>query len=1178
MRFGKIDFPELLLKALRNDNLVIFAGAGVSMGEPANLPSFPKLAKLVAAGTGEIASQGEPVDRFLGRLHHQGVDVHTLAIKELTGDTLAPTSLHSDLLRLFHKIGQARIVTTNFDLLFEEAAVSINTDMPDVYHAPALPLGNRFTGIVHVHGSVVIPQDMVMTDSDFGRAYLTEGWARRFLVDVFRHFTVLFIGYSHDDVVMHYLARALPKSDLSSRFALVDDGSDPQKWEILGIHPVIFPKQNQDDFSELFEGVKRLADVFSRGILDSKRELTELAKIPPPTDAEPTGILELGLSEVSTARFFTKTARHIQWLSWMDERHYFDRLFHEGELEERDLLLASWLAKHYAINHSDQLWLLISKHGMRLNRSFWRILSIETPFEDIERSSPDAPTLAGWVSILLATAPAKPERPVLMMLGKKCIELGAIPELVQIFHRMAKHNLSLKPRLSLTANEEEAKSPLPIDVDAPIVSDHYDLKELWDKGLKPNLQQTAEILLPLIVQRLTELHWSLQLWQKADRDWDPLSWHRSAIEPHEQDKYPSAVDVLIDVVRECLIWIGDNNLKACLAWCELLIFSKPPLLRRIAVYAFSKAKNISNDEKITWLLDNIGLHDQAVHHEIYITIKLSYPSASEPIRKRVIESILAYRWSNEDDPDKEEHTQRAHFDWLHWIHVSDPECKLAKKSLDEIVKKNPLFKAREYPDLTHWTSVGWIGPQSPWTVNELLSKKPESWLPELLAFQGDDFRGPDRSGLVQTIVEVAKENFSWGSQLASELLKGDHFESDLWPGLIRAWADLSLDDSELKEILKWLGMEQIYTAHPRNVADMLFSLVKNTERLLSLNIISAANAVAVSLEETINRDESLGTEQDWLSRAINHPLGVLTEFWLSSMSQWLRHQEVKPQILPTEYETFFTSLALDESEIAGLGRTVMASQVAFLLSVDENWTKRHVLPLFDPENNGHSFQQAWDGFLTWGRLSLALAEALEVPFLKTVEKIETDLSHEQDRFVEFYSGMLAFYVSDPLEEWIPALFKADNLDVRRMFASQMGYMLRDLDEAQQKELWDRWLKTYWQNRLMGVPAPLDRVEIEEMLEWLVHLPAVFDEAVEIAIGMPLIPLQDSPVLFELRENTLVIEHPESIARLLIYIIDSGSAGAVKFGMRDIVQRLNKTEMEPSIQKQLEEKLATIELI
>jgi hypothetical protein len=38
---------------------------------------------------------------------------------------------------------------------------------------------------------------MVLTDSDFGSAYLTEGWATRFLQRLFTHNVVMFIGYSH---------------------------------------------------------------------------------------------------------------------------------------------------------------------------------------------------------------------------------------------------------------------------------------------------------------------------------------------------------------------------------------------------------------------------------------------------------------------------------------------------------------------------------------------------------------------------------------------------------------------------------------------------------------------------------------------------------------------------------------------------------------------------------------------------------------------------------------------------------------------------------------------------------------------------------------------------------------------------------------------------------------------
>ena len=73
MNISGVDFPTDLLKALRDSDLVVFAGAGVSMGPPASLPNFSGLAKEVAAGTGEVRGEDEPEDRFLGRLQHNGV-------------------------------------------------------------------------------------------------------------------------------------------------------------------------------------------------------------------------------------------------------------------------------------------------------------------------------------------------------------------------------------------------------------------------------------------------------------------------------------------------------------------------------------------------------------------------------------------------------------------------------------------------------------------------------------------------------------------------------------------------------------------------------------------------------------------------------------------------------------------------------------------------------------------------------------------------------------------------------------------------------------------------------------------------------------------------------------------------------------------------------------------------
>jgi len=56
-----IDLPQALVTAQREGRLVIFEGAGVSMGPPANLPSFEDLADQIAGGA-LVRKPGEALD------------------------------------------------------------------------------------------------------------------------------------------------------------------------------------------------------------------------------------------------------------------------------------------------------------------------------------------------------------------------------------------------------------------------------------------------------------------------------------------------------------------------------------------------------------------------------------------------------------------------------------------------------------------------------------------------------------------------------------------------------------------------------------------------------------------------------------------------------------------------------------------------------------------------------------------------------------------------------------------------------------------------------------------------------------------------------------------------------------------------------------------------------------
>ncbi len=216
MYLNNIDFPNQILDAIQNNKLVIFAGAGVSVDKPTSLPNFADLAKEIAEDTGKTLNQ-EPCEVFLGVLKASGIDVNGIAAQILSNSCLKHNTLHEAIVDLFSSPENVKIVTTNYDQMIEQVLEERAIKVP-VYNSPALPLGNDILGIVHIHGSVSNPKYMVVTDEDFGKAYLTEGYASRFLIKLFESYPILFIGYSYNDTILRYLARAMSREHSANRF------------------------------------------------------------------------------------------------------------------------------------------------------------------------------------------------------------------------------------------------------------------------------------------------------------------------------------------------------------------------------------------------------------------------------------------------------------------------------------------------------------------------------------------------------------------------------------------------------------------------------------------------------------------------------------------------------------------------------------------------------------------------------------------------------------------------------------------------------------------------------------------------------------------------------------------------------------------------------------------------
>lgn len=230
--------PDALLQARDEGRVVFFCGAGISRAR-AKLPDFFGLAESVIRELGvpsdnhackvlrkaqELGKELDvtgliSADRVFSLLER---DFEPTVIQSMVARCLTPVpdvdrSAHELLRRLARtSTGKTQIVTTNFDRLLE-----CDGDCVSVYQPPRLPHLSRYDvldGVVYLHGRVnreytgAEGDGFVLSGSDLGHAYLSEGWATEFFRDIVRRYVVVFVGYSADDPPVHYLLEGLGRS------------------------------------------------------------------------------------------------------------------------------------------------------------------------------------------------------------------------------------------------------------------------------------------------------------------------------------------------------------------------------------------------------------------------------------------------------------------------------------------------------------------------------------------------------------------------------------------------------------------------------------------------------------------------------------------------------------------------------------------------------------------------------------------------------------------------------------------------------------------------------------------------------------------------------------------------------------------------------------------------------
>lgn len=1150
MRFGSVDLPEAVLKAHRENRLAIFAGAGVSIPEPTNLPDFEGLVRQI--GRGEIQAPGEPFEQFLGRLVEKGISVHRRASEILSRPDSESNVLHRDLVGLFREAETLRIVTTNFDRHLEyEIAKRWPPGRGDIYEAPALPVGSRFSGLVYLHGQLgQFPDRLVLTDKDYGRAYLTEGWARRFVTALYSEYVVLFVGYSYDDAPLRYLVRGLPAGYGPGRFALTKIG-DPQRWRYLGIEPIEYDPV--DDHREVQSFFNKWVVLHQRGALAHETRLREiLACAPSEMLGDDESELTYCLQRAELEPLFFRYANGLEWLAWAHDKGLLARLFDPGTVDEGLRDQAWWFAKGALQPRGDlALEIAWTKHrtiSRLLAETIAHAIGIHFANEN-DRSEEAGIRAANWLRLILQRCDLSVAQG-LLGLGLPFLAPETQSDLAAWwFLRLLPP--SLEPDVTLFG---EPSIPAQVRV-SPYNNDAHELEHAWGTLFRPHLNQFAPKMLFGLTAILAGAYQELAAGGALRSGWDPLAFERASIADHEQNKFHDAdkLQVVLIAARDSFDWHLEHRPNVAAATVEIWLDSEATLLRRLGLYGLTKLAE-PPARKIQRIIDSNWLASFPLKPEVFALLKTCYPKLKSSTRKKFLKAAKSSLCNRLLDRDEERKRSEVYslYNLLIWLQGADPDCKLVLDELSEIAKSYPEFQPRTHPDLDIVHGEGGVVQAiSPIERDKLVALSPTEWLEAydrvVQEPRKHNLLVDELEGFCEETGRAAAEDFSWGLDLAKAIQEWGFWGHPIWRFLLSSWSERSFDQNEWPNLMSILDREPLLQAQPNEIINFLERWTRRegnvppeVQWLKFLELgdrlweICRSGPPGISIQHT-----------DWMQVAINNPAGKLAEFIVAAVSGL---QKLTPEIkrIPPPAQALVNKMCNTRGMPELLAVCLLTSRLHYFLWLDSEWAQERLLPCFDWHNTQRAVL-AWHGLLN-SRVRPDQAPVL-ANLIENAAPHLTDFGKRRDRFSQMVAWVAYFSPENPLDAtWFRTYLDSSNDHDRRELAREVEHILEQLEDGGREAFWRSWLARYFRDRFLDAP-PLEGEERAALAMWALQLLPRLAELVEIVKGQPSPECEHGSFFLRLERSLSADLDSNAVTQYLHWVLTGVTPGS--WGWREI---------------------------
>ena len=1209
--------PAHLMNEVDDGHVVFFCGSGVSAGQGSELPDFAKLVKHVYKKHRKVPDRVErealhcdvkdehlrrpQLDKALGLLERperlRPKLMRRTVIERLSTPPTGPLPVHEALLTLSRHEEATRLVTTNFDNRFVEAGL----DPRFVDAAPKLPVPkeHNWASVVHLHGRIDHdPKDegsnLVLTAADFGRAYITERWAARFVTDLFRHFTVIFVGYSVADPVMSYLVDALAAerakgAPFRDAYAFGEYDGTPEglqtthdRWDAKGVKPILYDNHMGDHrlFADTLiewarirtDPLRARAQIALSGIsklpggpddpvrervvwaLDDPAAAEALAAAPAIVDEDEFPKIEKWLDAFQEAGLLRCTANEADPES-REHGPAFVRLVNGGYLpfnpdaiDATRKSLACWIARHA---HVPQVLEWILRNGGRMH-----------------------PWLRGRIEILLSHPEEVAIPPRLRLLWT--IISNHEPVDHQQFLWSKKHLQFVRTDAERQRLEDDAIASLaPRLVVVPGLTSHMAIARLWDGESGPirpidacghpklmvssddSLHNTQEVVSrPDVLSRQAEtltgyLEQALALAKEDEEIYADSSWYRPSIADHDQNRltYEAALDPLIDLARDSYSELAAENRARADNLLRRWVLSDRPLFARLALHTLTEDRrsDIRLAKKLLVKGPRPGVWNCELRREVLRFLRHAGGRLPQSLRVDLVRAIHADPKPKPRPipPNYPERVRRNRALRLSKLAESGARLDMRSRALAETVEPQEPGLDEDRNEFATWQegarriSAEDLAPKD-------LRGGPATDI--AAAIRDDNLSIDEFQGLAGAEPQKAREALE---QLGAE----GRWPTDFWQRLL--WSIPGPPDEPGADAGPYEEVAGALTDAPDDLYEEIASAFADIVKGLASAYGTDREPEFAVLWERAWRipgrraPPETAEAPEPLDRALNDPTGKLAE---AARARLRKHQPEVGGGIPGPVRPYFDAIATDPG--GHLGRVMLALRLYHLFAIDPDWVQQRLIPLLDPETSREA-PNLWYAY-GWSRtIGPDLLQVLKGSFLGVLRRGEVTPRAERNLTLLFLTICLEApneLTNDEVHSVMDEMSEAALITVLANLRDRLKGK-----PAERAEIWNQrvqpWLDAFWPEP----PARNAGAVSKAMVELIAESGDAFPEATAWAPDY-LQPTEGD--LYRLRESGHATRNPEQTLNLLERVVPHDALPPQhRHTLREILEEMKKATPE-----------------